>query len=47
MCIFASRQCADYGCESYVGAGKVHMARVTLVVEEAVWCVRIAGRRVV
>ena len=47
MCIFASRQYTDYGYESYVGAGEARMAHVILVVEEAVWCVRIAGRRVI
>ena len=32
MCIFASRQCADYAHVSYAGAGEAHMARVTFAV---------------
>jgi len=37
MCIFASRQCADYAHASYAGAGEVCVARVTFAVGEAVW----------
>ena len=40
MRIFASRQCTDYACTSYAGAGEARVARVTFVVGlgEAVWC---------
>jgi len=47
MHIFASRQCADYACASYVGADEVHMARVTFAVGEAVWYLPQWSRRAV
>ena len=34
MCIFASRQCADYARVSYVGAGEARVARVTFATVE-------------
>jgi len=40
MRIFASHQCADYACTSYVGASEERMAPVMFAVGlgEAVWC---------
>ena len=42
MRISASRQCTDYVCTSYAGAGEAGVAHVTFAVGlgevEAVWC---------
>jgi len=39
MRVFASRQCADYACASYVGAGKARVVHVEVCcIGEAVWC---------